>query len=115
MSKKLVTNAQGKRTLKALRKTRPFLPASMTLTLRKCGNSRCRCAKEGAIHETALLTWKEDNTTHTLYVPRELRPQVQEWIDEWKRLKKLIAQMGAAQRACLQTLKKKRRSSSTSS
>lgn len=115
MSKKLVTNAQGKRTLEALRKTRPFLPASMTVTLRKCGNPRCRCAREGPLHETALLTWKEDTVTRTLYVPRDLRPQVQEWIDEWKRLKRLIAHMGDAQRACLQTLKKKRKSSSTSS
>ena len=115
MSKKLVTNAQGKRTLEALRKTRPFLPASLTLTLRKCGNPRCRCATQGPMHETALLTWKEENTTHTLYVPRELCSQVQEWIDEWKRLKKLIVEMGDAQRACLQTLKKKRRSCTRSS
>lgn len=84
----------------------------MTRTLRKCGNPRCRCAKQGPLHDTALLTWKEDNTTHTLYVPRELRPQVQEWIQEWKRLKKRIGQMGDAQRACLRTLKKKRKSSS---
>ena len=116
MNSKCVTNAEGKRTLEALRKTRPFLPASLTLTVRKCGRPGCRCAKEGPIHETALLTWKEEgNRTHTLYVPRELRPLVQEWIAEWKRLKTLIAAMGRAQRACLQTLKKERRSSSRSS
>ena len=115
MDPKIVTNAQGRRTLEALRRTRPFLPASLTITLRKCGNPRCRCAREGPVHETALLTWKEGNTTHTLYVPRELRPQVREWIAQWKRLKKLIAQMADAQRACLQTLKKKRKSSSRSS
>jgi hypothetical protein len=114
MSQKPVTTAEGKRTLEAIRRIRPFLPASLTVTLRKCGNPKCRCAKEGPIHETALLTWKEGVTTHTLHVPRELRTQVRQWIDEWKKLKKLIAQMGAVQRQCLQTLRNKTKSSSTS-
>jgi hypothetical protein len=115
MNTKLVTNAQGKRTLETLRNIRPFLPASLTLTLRKCGNPRCRCAKEGPVHETALLTWKDGTTTRTLHVPRELRPVVQQWITEWKTLKRLIAQMADAQRACLQTLKQRRKRSSKSS
>jgi len=116
MNPKLLTNSQGRRTLEAVRKIRPFLPASLTLTLHTCGNPRCRCAKEGPIHETALLTWKEEgNRTRSLSVPRELRPVVQQWIAEWKQLKKLIADMGDAQRACLQTLKKNRRPSSRSS
>jgi hypothetical protein len=110
-----VTTAQGKRTLEAIRKIRPFLPASLTVTLRKCGNPQCRCAREGPVHETALLTWKDAKTTRTLHVPRELRAEVRQWIQEWKKLKKLIAQMADAQRQCLQTLKKKRKSSSRSS
>jgi len=114
-TKRLDTTAQGKRTLEAIRNIRPFLPASLTVTLRKCGNPACRCAKEGAVHETALLTWKDGKTTRTLHVPRELRAEVRQWIAEWKKLKKLIAQMGDAQRQRLQTLKQKRKSSSTSS
>ena len=112
MSARPITNEQGRRALQALRKIRPFLPASLTITQRKCGNPTCRCAKEGPIHETALLTWKDETVTHTLYVPRELRAQAREWIDEWKKLKALIAEMGGAQRACLQTLKKNRKGSS---
>jgi len=115
MSTKHITNAQGKQTLEVLRKIGPFLPASLTITQRKCGKSTCRCATEGPIHETTLLTWKDGTVTHTLYVPRELRAQVREWIEEWKKLKALIAQMGDAQRACLQTLKKNRKDSSKSS
>ncbi len=52
----------------------------MTITKKKCGNPKGRCAKQGPIHETALLTWKEGNTTKTLYVPRELRAEVAAWI-----------------------------------
>jgi hypothetical protein len=115
MSTRPLTTTQGKETLEALRKIRPFLPASLTITQRKCGRPACRCAQEGPIHEAALLTWKDGTVTHTLYVPRELRAQVREWIEEWKKLKALIARMGDAQRACLQTLKKNKRNSSKSS
>jgi len=45
-------------------------------------------------------------------IKQQLRAQVREWIDEWKKLKTLIAEMGDAQRACLQTLKKNRKDSS---
>ena len=114
-TKNRVITAKAKRTLEAIRTIRPFLPASLTVTLRKCGNPLCRCAKEGPVHETALLTWKDRKTTRTLHVPRELRAEVRQWITEWKKLKKLIAQMGDTQRQCLQALKKKRKSSSTSS
>jgi hypothetical protein len=108
-------NAQARQVLQALRKIGPFLPASLTITQRKCGRPSCRCAKEGPIHETALLTWKEEGTTRTLHVPRELRPQVRQWIAEWKKLKKLIERMAGAQRAALLTLRKKRKNSSKSS
>lgn len=106
--------AKARRILEAIRKIRPFLPGSLTITVKKCGNPRCRCAKEGPIHETALLTWKDGKTTRTLHVPRELREEVRQWIAEWKKLKALIEQMGGEQRQYLQTLKEKRKSSSTS-
>ena len=111
MNKDTPVNAQAKQVLQALRKIGPFLPASLTVTLKKCGRPACRCAKEGAIHETALLTWKENGTTKTLHVPRELRPQVRQWIDEWKKLKELIDKMADAQRECLQTLKRTKKRS----
>ena len=106
MTAKNLTNEQGRQALLALRKIGPFVPASLTVTQRKCGRPSCRCAKGGPLHETALLTWKEGAVTHTLHVPRELRAQARQWVDEWKRLKALIAEMGAAQRAFLLTLRK---------
>lgn len=96
----------GRRLLERLARMGPFLPASLTVTRTRCGNPRCRCAREGPLHETALLTWKEGPITHTLYVPRELRRDVAHWIAEWKKLKGLIARMAVAQRQFLQTRKK---------
>lgn len=106
------TNAEGRRVLEKLRGIGPFLPASMTTTRKKCGNPNCRCAKEGPKHETTLLTWKEGNTTRTLHVPRELRDEVAQWIEEWKKLKSLIEKMGAAQKRFLKTQRRKIKKSS---
>ena len=115
MNSKPATNAAGRRVLAQLAQTEPFLPASLTVTRTRCGNPQCRCAREGPLHETALLTWKEGGTTHTLYVPRELRPEVAQWIAQWKKLKRLIERMAGAQRHFLQTRKKSIRKRSTPS
>jgi hypothetical protein len=100
------TNAAGRKVLERLAQVAPFLPASLTVTRTRCGNPRCRCAREGPVHETALLTWKEGGKTRTLHVPHELREEVAQWIAEWKRLKELVERMGAAQRRFLQTRKR---------
>lgn len=95
------TSAAGRRLLARLRTIGPFLEGSLTVTTKRCGRATCRCAVEGPIHETALLTWKESGTTQTLYVPVALRPEVAGWVDEAKRLKALVHEMSAAQRAFL--------------
>ncbi|TFG38957.1 MAG: hypothetical protein E4H44_02990 [Candidatus Aminicenantes bacterium] len=89
----LETSAAGRKVLERLIQVGPFLPASLTVTRTRCGNPRCRCAREGAIHETALLTWKEDGKTRTRHVPVELRGEVAQWIAEWRKLKNLIERM----------------------
>lgn len=101
-----LTNAAGRKVLERLARLEPFLPASLTVTRTRCGNPRCRCAREGPLHETALLTWKEGGKTRTLHVPVELRDEVAQWIAQWKTLKKLVERMGEAQRRFLQTRKK---------
>jgi len=109
------TTAAGRKLLARLARLGPFLPASLTVTRTRCGNPRCRCAREGPVHETALLTWKEGGKTRTLHVPRELRREVAHWIREWKKLRSLIDAMAAAQRQFLQTRKKNMKKSSGSS
>jgi len=102
------TNPEGKRILAQLRKLRPFLQASLTLTRKRCGNPKCRCAEVGPLHEAALLTWAgENNKTQTLSVPRALRSQVAQWVEENRRLKQLIHQMSEAQREFLLEQKQK--------
>lgn len=106
MSRPQMTNEQGKQVLERIRKVKPFIQASFTITKKRCGNPYCRCAKEGPIHEAALLTWKEGKQTQTLYVPIEFREEVARWVQEGKILKRLIAEMSKAQRIFLINKKK---------
>jgi hypothetical protein len=105
-----MTNKRGKQALERLRKIKPFIQASLSLTKKRCGNPRCRCAQEGPLHEVALLTWKEENCTRTLYVPIELRQEVERWVQEGKLLKGLMAEVSQAQREFLTSKKKSRKS-----
>ena len=106
MTRPYMTNEQGKRILERIRKIKPFIQASFSITKKRCGNQYCRCAREGPIHEVALLTWKEGTRTKTLYVPVELRQEVAKWVQEGKILKRLIAEMSKAQREFLMSKKK---------
>ena len=110
MVRPLMTNYRGRIALERLRKIKPFVQASLTITKKRCGNPRCRCAQEGPLHEVALLTWKEDKRTRTLYVPIGLRQEVQKWVQEGKRLKRLVAEVSQAQREFLTSKKKSRKS-----
>jgi hypothetical protein len=95
------TNSAGRQILTRLRTLGPFLEGSLTVSTKRCGRPTCRCATEGPLHETALLTWKENGTTRTLHVPIALRADVAAWVDEAKRLKQLSHAMSGAQRAFL--------------
>jgi hypothetical protein len=101
MGRPTTTSVRGREVLKRVRRIRPFIQGSFTTTMKRCGNPRCRCAVEGPIHETTLLTWKEGNRTRTLYVPVRLREEVERCIEEGKLLKRLILEMSEAQRAFL--------------
>ena len=103
------TTERGKEILQEIRKAGPMMDGSLTVTKKRCGNPDCRCAKEGPIHPTALLTWKEGNTTRTLYVPIEDREDVQRWLEEGKRIKQLMKEFSAEQRELLKQRRNRRR------
>jgi hypothetical protein len=110
MSRHLMTNIRGRQALERIRKIKPFIQASLTITKKRCGNPGCRCAQEGPLHEVALLTWKEEKRTRTLYVPIRFRREVEKWVQEGKLLKRLVAEVSQAQREFLTSKKKLRRS-----
>ncbi|MFC2171703.1 DUF6788 family protein [Acidobacteriota bacterium] len=101
MGRHKATSDEGKRVLARIRRIKPFVEGSLTVTWKRCGNPKCRCASEGPIHETALLTWKEAGTTRTLYVPAQYRKEVEGWVKEAKLLKRLAKEMSDKQRQFL--------------
>lgn len=103
---RLNTTPEGKRILARICRIGPFTEGSLTTTRKRCGNPKCRCASEGPIHQTTLLTWKEENTTHTLYIPMALKEEVARWVKQAKLLKRLSHQMSRAQRRYLVAKKK---------
>src|SRR3989441_8653836 len=101
MARSLDTNPAGRRILARLRTVGPFLEGSLTVSTKRCGRPTCRCATEGPLHETALLTWKEEQKTRTLYIPMAWRVTVAAWVEEGKRLKQLSHAMSLVQRRFL--------------
>ena len=109
MARPVMTNPRGKEALERLRRIKPFVQASLNITKKRCGNPRCRCVNEGPIHEVALLTWKEDKRTRTVYVPVGLRQEVEKWVQEGKLLKHLVTEVSQAQREFLTSKKRSRK------
>lgn len=85
--------------LKQLQPKSPVLAASLVLVQRRCGRPSCHCHK-GQGHPTHYLTCKQQGKTRSVYVPKDLLKEVQSWIREHQRLKKLsqnISQLVLAQ------------------
>jgi len=74
--------------IKQLTAAKPVLAASLVQIARKCGRKGCRCEK-GEKHVGQYLTFKEAGKTRTVYVPIDMVEEVEEWIKEHHRLKKL--------------------------
>lgn len=81
------------RRVKQCRPDGPLLAASLATVRRRCGQPSCHCAHGGALHLAHQLTLKEHGKTRTVYVPKELLDEVRSWIDEHRRLKRLLGEI----------------------
>jgi hypothetical protein len=87
--------------LKDLAPRRPPLAASLVQIARRCGHPACRCA-HGEKHVSWYVTLKEGGKTRTVYVPTDLTEEVRAWVQEHRRLKKLLAEITQLNLALLQ-------------
>ena len=88
--------------LKEFQPRGPVLAATLVLVQRRCGRKGCHCEK-GPRHPTHYLTFKEEGKTRSVYVPQDLLPEVQTWIEEHRRLKTLSQQITRLARAKVRT------------
>lgn len=80
----------------------PVLAATLVLVQRRCGRPGCHCQK-GEGHPTHYLTCKHEGKTRSVYVPQDLLQEVQSWIEEHQRLKKLSQHISQLVLARIQT------------
>lgn len=78
--------------LRALREAGPFVAGSLCRVKRRCGNANCRCAR-GEPHWAYVLSFKVKGKTQTVHVPKEMVTEVQAWVTEHKRVKRLMAEV----------------------
>ncbi len=79
--------------LKQLTSAGPLLAASLALVQKRCGQPSCRCHHGGPLHPAHHLTLKDDGKTRTVYVPQDLLGEVQAWVAEYQRLKRLMTEV----------------------
>src|SRR3712207_6968051 len=48
----------------------------------RCGRPSCRCHHGGPLHTGPHLTFKEAGKTRSVYVPKQLLPEVRTWLAE---------------------------------
>jgi hypothetical protein len=87
----LLRMLQGR--LKKLATTTPVLAASFGTYTHRCGRPTCRCHHGGPLHTGQHLTFKENGKTRSVYVPKDLLPEIRTWLAEHKRLKTLLQEI----------------------
>jgi len=78
--------------LKLVRAAQPLLAASLSTITKVCGNPSCHC-HQGSKHQAHHLTYKVRGKTHTVYVPVDFTEEVRSWIEEHRRLKRLLQEI----------------------
>ncbi len=69
---------------------------SLVRTRRRCGRPNCRCAQDAdARHVSHVLTRKVKRKTKVLYVPVGMVKEVEHWVRERRRVRRLLAEMDA--------------------
>lgn len=83
--------------LKQLREAMPLVSGSLVTIARRCGRAGCWC-REAEGHPGYYLTYRRKGKTATLYVPVGLYGEVEKWVKEYKRIKRLLGEISELQR-----------------
>ena len=82
----------------------PFLRGSLVLRYRSCGKSYCWC-QCGQKHPALYLYTRSEGRQQATYIPKALHKTVRTWVDNGRRLKRLLEQVSQHN---LQTLLKRK-------
>lgn len=85
-----------------------MVDGSLVVVHRRCGKPRCRCTR-GEKHPAHYLMRKVGGKTHSLYIPVALVEEVRGWNQEFRRLKRLVAEICERQRRLVAAVSAERR------
>jgi hypothetical protein len=95
--------------LKQLASSTPILAASLCSYTHRCGRASCRCNQGGPLHTGQHLTFQERGKTRSVYVPKDLLPEVRTWIARHRRLKEVLKEIHQLSVALVRTHSQHRR------
>lgn len=78
--------------LRQLAEAGPMIQGSLTRIGVTCGNPNCKCAR-GEKHVSHILTKKVRGKSRSLYVPVDMVETVRKWVEEHKRVKRLLKEV----------------------
>jgi hypothetical protein len=92
------------RLIEGLPDLREILRGSLVTRYRRCGRANCHCAREGDPgHGPAyyLVVTVAPGQTLQVYVPRDKRKEVEEWISNFNRAKHTLEEISSVNRTLL--------------
>ncbi|HOM43146.1 MAG TPA: hypothetical protein PK481_06400 [Bacillota bacterium] len=82
--------------IKQLENNLSFIQGSLVNIYRSCGKEGCRC-RQGHLHGPAYyISYKEKGRTQMIYIPQALVSQVKKSLTQYKKVKRLVRQIGQA-------------------
>jgi hypothetical protein len=94
-----VLDRRRKALLKKIANAGPFIMATACNMKVRCGNPKCKCAKDKeARHEKLHLSWTDAQSHTTQYVPVDLHEEVKKWIENYWTIKEYMKEMTALSR-----------------
>ena len=71
-----------------------FMPGSFIEKRWKCAKPECLCNRTGKKHTAYAVTGKVKGKTRSIYVPVGMAEEVKGWVKEYRRIQKVIKEIG---------------------
>jgi len=75
-----------------------IMRGNISMRLRVCGKSNCRCA-QGRRHEAMVLVYRRANRTTQLYVPKAWEARVRQWVKRYGEVRELLEKLSGVYEA----------------
>jgi len=74
------------------------LRGNISVRLRVCGKSGCRCA-QGGRHEAMYVVYRQANRTTQIYVPKAWEARVRQWVKRYGEVRELLEKLSGVYEA----------------